>query len=255
MEKLSSRQNKIIAHIRRLGSDRSYRRECSQYVCDGEKLLREALEWGAEITDALWCAEPSVKLPDTVRQYAAPQELLDYASALKNCPGVLFSVRQKHWPPEPPGRTLVLETIQDPGNLGTILRTANALSVDTVILTGECADIYNPKTVRAAMGAVFRQRVYELPRERLRAHLSENALRLYGAALSDTAADIREMNLENTAVAIGSEGSGLSRELLEMCDGQLIIPMSPSCESLNAAVAAAIVMWELTGRGRGRPAP
>lgn len=249
MEKLSSRQNKIIAHMRRLGSDRSYRRECSQYVCDGEKLLREALKWGARVKDAVWCREPTVKLPDTVRQYAASRELLDYATALKNCPGVLFTVEQKRWESAAPGRTLVLETIQDPGNLGTILRTANALGMDTVILTGQCADLYNPKTVRSAMGALFRQRVYELSLGEMRSYLSENGLKLYGAALSDAAEDIRALSLENAAVAIGSEGSGLSRGLLEMCDGELIVPMDPACESLNAAVAAAIVMWELT-RGR-----
>lgn len=246
MEKLSSRQNKTIAHLRRLGTDRAYRRECSQYVCDGEKLLREALRWGAEIKTAVWRAGPTVELPDTVRQYTASQELLDYASALKNCPGVLFTVEQKRWKSAPPGRTLVLETVQDPGNLGTILRTANALGMDTVILTGRCADLYNPKTVRSAMGALFRQRVYELSLEQTRAYLSENGLRLYGAALSDASEDIRALDLKNAAVAIGSEGSGLSPELLTLCDGQLIIPMNPACESLNAAVAAAIVMWELT---------
>ena len=252
MEKISSRQNKIIAHVRRLGSDRAYRRACGQYVCDGEKLLREALAWGAKVKTALWCRPPCVELPDTAEQYEAPQELLDYATAMKNCPGVLFTVEQKRWEPAAPGRTLVLETIQDPGNLGTILRTANAFYMDTVILTGECADLYNPKTVRAAMGALFRQRVYELPRGEMRAYLSENRLRLYGAALSPAAGDIRALSLEGAAVAIGSEGSGLSRELLELCDGQLIIPMNPDCESLNAAAAAAIVMWELTGRLSGR---
>lgn len=246
MERISSRQNKIIAHIRRLGSDRAYRRACGQYVCDGEKLLREALVWGVEVKTALWCRPPCVELPDTAAQYSAPQELLDYATALKNCPGVLFTVEQKRWELSPPGRTLVLETIQDPGNLGAILRTANALGMDTVILTGECADLYNPKTVRAAMGALFRQRVYELPRDEMRAYLTENRLRLYGAALSDSAADIRSLSLDGAAVAIGSEGSGLSRGLLEMCDGQLVIPMNPACESLNAASAAAIIMWELT---------
>lgn len=252
MEKISSRQNKIIAHIRRLGSDRAYRRSCGQYVCDGEKLLREALIWGAEVKIALWSRPPCVALPDTAAQYEAPQELLDYATSLKNCPGVLFTVEQKRWEPAAPGRTLVLETIQDPGNLGTILRTANALCMDTVILTGECADLYNPKTVRAAMGALFRQRVYELPRAGMRDYLTENHMRLYGAALSDTAADIRSLSLDRAAVAIGSEGSGLSNELLEMCDGQLVIPMNPDCESLNAAAAAAIVMWELTGRSSVR---
>lgn len=245
MENLSSRQNKTIAHIRRLGADRAYRRQCGEYVCDGEKLLAEAMKWGAEIKTVLWRGEPSLRLPGTVRQYRAPQELLDYVSALKNCSGVIFTVSAKSWPAAEPGRTLVLETIQDPGNLGTILRTANALNVDTVILTGQCADLYNPKTVRAAMGALFRERVYEMPMEEMRQYLTDHGLRLYGAALSDRSSDIRTLDLKKTAVAIGSEGRGLSRTLLEMCDGELIIPMNAACESLNAAIAAAIVMWEL----------
>ena len=246
MEHLSSRQNKIIAHVRRLGAEARYRRDCGEYVCDGEKLLKEALAWGMDIGTVLWCKEPSGALPESVQQYSAPQELLDYASALKNCPGVLFTVKMREQPLAHPGRTLVLETIQDPGNLGTILRTANALNMDTVILTGECADLYNPKTVRSAMGALFRQRYHVMERQEMRAYLSEHGCLLYGAALSEESVDIRGLSLDKVAVAIGSEGRGLSDTLLSLCDGQLIIPMNSACESLNAGVAAAIVMWELT---------
>ena len=128
-----------------------------------------------------------------------PRELLDYVSPLKSAAGVVFSVRCRRWEPAPPGRTLVLETIQDPGNLGTILRTANALSVDTVILTGDCADVWNPKTVRATMGAVFRQRFYEMERGEMRDYLARHGLKLYGAALSDRAGDLRTIDLSTAA--------------------------------------------------------
>ena len=246
MEKLTSRKNPLIAHLRLLGADRAYRRSCGEFLCDGVKLLREALLWHAEITAVLWAEAPDPSLEIHAPAYQVPRELLDYVSPLKSAAGVVFSVRMGTQTPAAPGRTLVLETIQDPGNLGTILRTANALNMDTVILTGDCADVYNPKTVRATMGAVFRQRFYEMPLEELADYLRAHGLRLYGAALSDSAVSIRELALEQAAVAIGSEGRGLSPELLEKCDGQLIIPMDPRCESLNAAVAAAIVMWELT---------
>lgn len=246
MERLTSRQNRIISHFRRLGADRGYRRESGEYVCDTPKMLKEALLWGAPIDTVLWAEGEEQPLPEGIRQYSVPRELIAYASPLKNSGGPLFTVKRRPWPPAPPGRTLVLETIQDPGNLGTILRTANALNMDTVILTGECADVYNPKTLRASMGAVFRQRFYEMAPEALAAFLRENGCRLFGAALSGGSRDIRELDLEKTAVAIGSEGRGLSAELLNLCDGQLIIPMNAACESLNAAVAAAIVMWELT---------
>lgn len=245
MEKLSSRQNKTIAHLRRLGSDKAYRHSCGEAVCDGLKLLREANMWGVEILSVFWQGESAMELPGNVKQYSLTGELMDYASPLKNSPGPLFTFRMPQWESSAPGRCLVLETIQDPGNLGTILRTANALNMDTVILTGDCADVYNPKTVRAAMGAVFRQRVLRMERGEMREHLSRHGMSLYGAALSDSSRDIRQVSLEKSAVAIGSEGKGLSAEFLRLCDGEIIIPMNEQCESLNAGVAAAIVMWEL----------
>lgn len=245
MERLTSRKNDIVRRVRLLGADREARRDAGEFVCDGTKLLREALKHGAEITAALWAAEPSADIPGAA-QYRVPQELLDYVSPLKAAADVVFTVKMKPWPPAPPGKTLVVETIQDPGNLGTILRTANALNVDTVILTGDCADVYNPKTIRATMGAVFRQRFYEMERGALREYLTAYRLRLYGAALSPEASDVRSLDLRRAAVAVGSEGRGLSGELLSVCDGRLIIPMNEQCESLNAAVAASIIMWELT---------
>ena len=244
MQRLNSRKNPLAVHLRKLGSDRAYRLEKREFLCDGEKLLKEAQRWGAEITAVLWADE--VRFPvDCPAQYCAARDLLDSVSPLKNAASVVFSVRMKRWDAAEPGRTLVLETIQDPGNLGTILRTANALGIDTVILTGDCADVYNPKTVRSGMGAVFRQRWLSMGREEMKAYLSANGLRLCGAALSDRSGDIRRADLSSAAVAIGSEGQGLSDALLSMCEEELIIPMSPQCESLNAAVAAAIIMWEL----------
>lgn len=237
----------MIVHLRALGADRAYRRESGEYLCDGEKLLAEALKWGAEITAALWSGEPTLDL--NCPQYRADRELLDYVSPLKSAASVVFSVRMRSRDAAAPGRTLVLETIQDPGNLGTILRTANALGMDTVVLTGDCADVYNPKTVRASMGALFRQRWLEMDRAALRAWLDAQGMKLYGAALSERSTDLRALDLENAAVAVGSEGQGLSEQLLGLCDGELIIPMNPQCESLNAAIAAAIIMWELTKGG------
>lgn len=245
MEVLTSRQNKLIAHIRKLGSDKSYRHSCGEAVCDGLKLLREAAMWGVEIISVLWVGESEMELPASVKQFSVSAELLDYASPLKNSHGPLFTFKMPSWPMSEPGRCLVLETVQDPGNLGTILRTGNALRMDTVILTGDCADVYNPKTVRAAMGAVFRQKVLVMERQEMREYLSRHGMSLYGAALSDASKDIRTVSLEKAAVAIGSEGKGLSAEFLELCDGEIIIPMNEQCESLNAGVAAAIVMWEL----------
>ncbi len=247
MEHLTSRKSAYIRHVRLLASDGEYRRESGQFLCEGMKTLRDALAVGAEIVSVLWKGEPqSAPLPSGCAQYAAPAELFDYAAPLVNCPGPLFAVRIAG--AEEPAALLnaiVLESVQDPGNVGTVIRTANALGMDAVILCGDCADLYHPKTVRATMGAVFRQRVLGVDTARLGAFLKERGLTLYGAALSDKARDLRTLSLKNAAVAIGSEGRGLSAALLAQCEGEIIIPMRPESESLNAAVAAAIAMWEI----------
>ena len=240
METITSRKNPYIRRLRLLASDGGFRRTEGEFVCDGEKTLGEALRFG-RVTSILWRGEPGAA--DCARQYTAPDELFDYASPLKNSPGPVFTAAVPDMSGSAVNRALVLEGVQDPGNVGTVIRTAAAFNIDAVVLTGACADLYNPKTVRAAMGALFRQ--YVLETDDIPAFLRDTGLELYGAALSDEAADIRAVNIKNAAVAIGSEGRGLSQELLNICGGKIIIPMDPNSESLNAAVAASLAMWEM----------
>ncbi len=248
MEKISSRKNRIICHMRSVASNVQYRSECGQFVCDGEKTLREAIEYGADIKQVLWReGAQSIELPPETEQYCAPPELVEYASPLKAGPGPVFTVAIPAQSTEKRVvRAIVIENLQDPGNVGTIIRSANAFGMDAVIMVGACADLYNPKTVRASMGAIFRQRVLKMSIAELDEFTRRQCLPLFGAALSDKAADIRNAELHRSAVAIGSEGSGLSRELLEICGGELIIPMQPNSESLNAAIAASVIMWEMS---------
>ena len=239
MEIIRSRQNEIVKRIAALASDGKARREAGEFVGAGEKLLREAVSSGAEITCVL-TAEPLTGLPYRL----VTPELLRSVSPLQHSEGPVFSVRMRALPaPEMLSRVIVLENVQDPGNVGTVLRTADAFGMDLVVLCGSCADPYNPKTVRASMGAVFRQPVARTDPEGLRALLG--GLPLYGAALSESAADIRTLPKTGLAAAVGNEGAGLTRELMELCDGTVIIPMQPSAESLNAGVAAAVIMWEM----------
>lgn len=250
MERITSRKNRIITHIRKLANDRAYRAESRQFVCDGGKLLGEALSAGAEIAAVLWNeADTTARDIAGAECYTVSGELIDYASPLKNSPGPVFAVKMAEYSPKKDESIVVLETVQDPGNVGTVIRTASALGIDRVLLCGGCADLYNPKTVRATMGAIFRQCVQETDLT----SLSQLGVPLYGAALSPKAGDIRSLKLDAgpCAVAIGSEGRGLSQELLKLCCGEMIIPMVPGNESLNAAVAAAIVMWEMS-RGKLR---
>ena len=246
MDRITSRKNTVITHLRALGAESAYRVASGEYLCDGYKLLDEAVKSGAAITSILWKEGGARAEIACDRQYSAPPELFDYASPMKNSPGPLFSVRRGVWGTSDPVRSaIVLENVQDPGNVGTVLRTASAFSVDAVVLVGDCADCFSPKTVRATMGAIFRQRVLTLSHEELAPWLKEQGLKLYGAALSERATDVRKVNITNSAIAVGSEGHGLSREMLALCDGEIIIPMDARSESLNAAVAASVLMWEM----------
>lgn len=247
MTEITSRKNEYIRHLRQLATERGYRMERGEYICDGLKLLREAVQFGARVRSVLWKdSAQSVPGLDCTQQYLAPAELFDYASPMKNSPGPVFTVAIPGMDADAPmGRAIVLENVQDPGNVGTVIRTANAFGIDAVILTGDCADLYNPKTVRSTMGAIFRQRVISCDHEELSALLDKFGLPLYGAALTDKAKSILDVNVKNAAVAVGSEGRGLSERLLAMCQSPVIIPMEPDSESLNAAVAASVIMWEM----------
>ncbi len=246
LERITSRKNAYIRHLRQLASDGAYRREKGEYLCEGIKTLQEAQAFGAGITGILWKdAAGEISLPAGTTQHLAPGELFDYACPLQNSPGPLFTVAIRGC--SKPGKlqnAVVLEGVQDPGNVGTVIRTANAFGIGAVILTGDCADLYSPKTVRATMGAIFRQRVLEIERRYLKDFLNDQGLPLYAAALREDALDLRQLDLRHAAVAVGSEGRGLSPELIAACDRTVIIPMQPDSESLNAAVAAAILMWE-----------
>ena len=246
MERRTSRKSAVIRAFRDLARSSAEREEKGLFLCDGQKLLQEALRSGVSVETVLWKENRAADLPPFPQEALLPADLFDYVSPMSNSPGPLFSVRM----PSAPDlykvrRVLALEELQDPGNVGTVLRTADAFGVDLVVLLEGCADLYAPKTVRASMGAVFRQAAVRMDAEAFISFCREKNLPLWGAALTDTARDLRSLPLDPAAVLIGSEGHGLSRELLRACDGEIIIPMSGEAESLNAAVAAAIVMWEM----------
>jgi TrmH family RNA methyltransferase len=247
MNEIVSRKNPLVVHMKKLGADSGYRHEHGEFLCDGEKLLKEALAFGADITSVLYSSKEPEGLPEHVPSYVVAYDILESVSPLKTPQDVIFSCRLPDGIVSPitGGFHIILEGIQDPGNVGTILRTAGAFNTGSVILTGDCADPYNPKTIRATMGAIFRQHMTVMELDGIRA-LKDNGFRIYGAALGADSRDVRDVSFQNAAVAIGSEGRGLSPELLSMCDEKIIIPMSPNCESLNAAVAASIIMWEAT---------
>lgn len=247
-EIITSRSNPLMTHIRKLVSSRSYRREHGEYIGDGVKLLEEAVRWNAPITTVVYTKGTCVPtMPETVRQVEVPEDLMRSISPMEAPQGALFIARiPEHSLPEclPGRRYLAMEGVQDPGNVGTILRTADAYEADGVILLDGCADLYNPKTVRSTMGALFRVKAWNATLGELCGVLRRSGLPLLGAALREDTVDAREADLRHAVVLIGSEGRGLSEAALSACDKTIKIPMSERCESLNAAIAAATLLWE-----------
>ena len=246
MEHITSRHNPLMGHIRKLVGSAAYRWETGEFLCDSPKLLQEALLWQAEIT-AVVTISPLPRLPEHIRQVQVPEDVMASISPVKTPQGVLFTCRlpQLPLPQTLTGRRYVLlDGVQDPGNVGTILRTLDAFDADGLLLTGGCADPYGWKAVRSSMGAVFRRPIYSGTPEELAALLHRSDLSLYGAALREDTVDARQADYTRCVLAIGSEGRGLSREVLDLCDQTIRIPMSDRCESLNAAIAAAVLLWE-----------
>ena len=245
MEKITSRRNPLCMHIKKLGLSRSYRYESGEFLCDGVKLLEEAVLSGAEICSVLTSSEIPFPLSVDTRVYCTTQILLDSVSPLNNAQDLLFVCKmsgEKRISFET-GTHILLDRMQDPGNVGTIIRTAGAFGINSVIMTGGCADPYNPKAIRASMGAIFRQYICGMDLAELTA-LRDSGVRFIATAPDSTGTDIRKLCLPGAVIAIGNEGRGLSAGVLSLCDEKALIPVYPGCESLNASVAAAIVMWE-----------
>ena len=247
---ITSRANPLVAYVRKLNSKRSFRRGENAFAAEGPKLLAEALRWGARVETVL--AAPGVslpELPDRTRVAELPEKLLAFTADTETPQGIIFVCRGKPlaMPERLEGRRwLMLDGVQDPGNVGTIWRTADAFGADGLILCSGCADPWSPKTVRSTMGAVFRLPVYEGALKDAAARFAAASVPLYAAALREDTQDIRDVPLDQAAVIIGSEGRGVSDEALLLCQKTVKIPMRGRCESLNAAVAASVVLWEMT---------
>ena len=245
VEIITSRKNPLLVQVKKLLTSRSYREKNGQFAAEGTKLLQEAVCWGAALETVIATKGAiDFQLPNSVRVVEVPDDVMASISLMEAPQGAMFicALPQKEQFAMP-RRCLVLDGLQDTGNVGTILRTADALEIP-VVLTKDCADLYNPKTVRATMGALFRNHFECADRQEIISYCKEHGIALYVTALSERAEDIRTSEL-NGAVVIGSEGRGADRAFLECADQELIIPMNPRCESLNAAVAASIVMWQM----------
>lgn len=257
MERITSRKNPLIVEIAKL-KDKKHRTKSGLFFFEGRKLFLEALATGI-VPVYLFVREdtalPEVALPSTTRVYEVTAEVYEKLSEEKSPQGIIcvakhldnlhdrYIIYSSVFSGE---RIFLVSHMQDPGNLGTVIRTANALGCDRILLSDDCADLYHPRTLRASMGALFRQRITvasDIPATI--AELRRGGYQVYAAALREDAACLQALSVSaRTAFLIGNEGQGLTDAEISACDGATIIPMVPGAESLNAAAAAAILLWE-----------
>ncbi len=243
--RITARKNPLLQQVKKLLTSRKEREETGLFVADGTKLLAEAVKYFPGLDTVILSDGVNADVPHHARIVRVPEDVMASVSPMQTPQGALFICRlpeRTAFIPKP--GMLLLDGIQDPGNLGTILRTADALDIPVALLEG-CADPYSHKVVRSSMGAVFRTGVVSTTWEEAKAAFASANIPVAVTALSDRAVDLRNADLKAMAVVIGSEGQGVRQEILESADKELIIPMNPHCESLNAAVAASIVMWQM----------
>lgn len=259
MQRITSKDNSTVKHIAKLMKSSSYRKEYNQFVIEGVRLCIDALESDMPITTVVFSESAlkkyksqSDKLVEVCEStFVFSDKLFSQISDTKSPQGILCVCNEetKKLNIDSNGVYLLLEHIQDPSNMGTILRTAEALGVKGVILTENCCDIYSPKVLRGTMGAVFRLAITICDDM----SVMVNTLNLQGVSTIATVVNNNAMPITHIsdedkqlcAILIGNEGNGLEEATMNACKIKATIPMLGRSESLNASVAASISMWEL----------
>lgn len=265
MDTITSRQNKIVREAAALLSSAEERKRRGQFLCEGARLCEDAARSGVGILRCFFTAQAQRKyarylepvLSAAGESFQVSDHVAPLLSSTKHPQGVFCQCR---WPQGllaggsvEEASCAVLEDLQDPGNLGTILRTAEALGVTQVYLLGECCDPLSPKALRASMGAAFRLGLWMEPsREKLCSQLEAQGFSLLASVPDSAALPVTQVDFSQGkhAVFIGNEGNGLREETIARCR-RVTIPMAGRAESLNAAAAATILLWEM-GRTAGR---
>ena len=259
MELITSKDNKRIKIVRKLISSASFRREEKRFTAEGLRLCDDALKSGVGIEEAYFSEDFAEKHADFLdrteeriqKRFLLKNSIFSALCDTKTPQGVLFVIKTLDKTPDfdkmnKNGKVVALDNIQDPTNLGTILRSAEAFGVDGVVLSRDCCDIYAPKVIRGSMGAVFRQPFWisdDLPAV-IRRFNEIGAS--FAAVLERDSVSLSECDFSGaTLCAIGNEGNGLSEAVISACDKKVFIPMKGGAESLNASAAASILIWEM----------
>ena len=251
VKRITSAQNEYIKRIAKL-KEKKHRDEAGLFIAEGEHLVEMALlsDFAIEtliMSDDYYENGADKFSSDTV---VVPKELFLKISDAKTPQGVMAVVRTpKNENESISGKFIYCDNLQDPGNIGTIIRTADAFSFDGVILSDGCCDVFSPKTIRSSQGSLFNIKIItgkdiSFLKDAQKSGVTVTSTALYGDCVS-----IRDMKICDTQIfVIGNEGSGVSREILDISDEIAYIPMTGKAESLNAGVASSILMYEVKNR-------
>lgn len=253
---LTSKTNPKIKELKTLMTSSRDRKKSALFVTEGVRLCVDAVKSGCEIVNAFCteqCMEKNAEAVETVKNacgefYIASADVMKSVSDTVTPQGLICTVRmtERDFEIHQGGKYIALDTIQNPDNLGAVSRTAEALGLDGLIIGGGC-DIYNPKALRASMGALFRLPVKLADNlADFIAECNDKGIKTYATVPDRTAISITDVDFKNGAISvIGNEGNGVSKNVIDKCHGCVTIKMSGRAESLNAASAASIIMWEM----------
>lgn len=255
MQTITSKDNELIKHIRKL-KDKKYRDESNEYVVEGVKLVEEAVKENAKIKQIIVCEDTTrtYEIPTHIMLEIAKYECISVSDKIFNIitqvtnPQGIMAIIEKNAQNAKIDYTqdiiVVLDDVQDPGNLGTILRTVDSIGLNQIIVSKGTADAFNSKVVRSTMGAIFRIKIIEV--ENLAQAIKEmrkHHFKLMVTSLQ-TKNSIYDIDFYKKIIVIGNEANGVSKEIQDMADEKAKIPMLGRTESLNVSVAAGVVMYE-----------
>lgn len=261
MQIITSKDNENIKSIKKL-KERKYRDLNNEYIIEGIKILKEAIQEKAVIKKIVICEECLAnniideKLLYEIAKYDClyvSKKIFEGLTDVSKPQGILAVVEKNNKKDINYNEDIIvaLDGLQDPGNLGTILRTLDSANLSQVIVSKDTVDAYNPKVVRSTMGAIFRVNIVEA--ENLKETLKEMKRHKYKVMCTDLTAskNIYEIDYNKKILVIGNEANGISKELIDMADEKIIIPMLGKTESLNASVATSIIVYEYVRRKIG----
>lgn len=241
---ITSVNNEHIKELAKL-KDKKYRDSSNLFLVETEHLVLEAFKKG--LVKELILDKDALFPLDVTTTYVN-REVMKKLSSTESIPKVMAVVYKKEENLNVGEKILVLDNIQDPGNLGTIIRSAVAFNIDTIVLSNDTVDLYNPKVVRSNQGMMFHVNIIRTDVVKFIADLKKDGYKIVGTKVTN-GHDVKESKIySHFALIIGNEGRGMSKDLDLLCDEYLYIRMNDNCESLNASVAASIIMYEINNK-------